>query len=69
MRALLLLCLLAVPAVANGGVEPSASSPSPVQELAVVTPPDGSGVDAAGAVGSLTALAASFVFARSRKTR
>lgn len=40
-----------------------------VEELAVVTPPDGAGAEAAGALGMLTALSASFVFARGRRLR
>ena len=43
----------------------------PPEEMGLVTPPEAQGVDAAGALGMLTALTASFVFvfARSRRAR
>ena len=83
VRLLLLVCFLSTPALAgpprDGARNARMSRPAPPSEAGHHHPsrrswrwlrrPDAPGVDAAGALGMLTALAASFVFARGRKTR
>ena len=77
---LVVLALLALPALAAepraarsraashpAATAPAPSSPAP-EEMGMVGGTESEGVDGAGALGMLTALAASFVFARGRRS-